>query len=38
VVARGEIASTLTSEAISETFRYPLKVTQEDGRFRATAR
>jgi iron complex transport system ATP-binding protein len=38
VVARGEIASTLTSEAISETFRYPLKVTREDGRFRATAR
>ena len=38
VVARGEIESTLTSEAISETFRYPLKVTREDGRFRATAR
>lgn len=37
IVARGEIASTLTSEAISETFRYPLTVTSENGRFRVTA-
>lgn len=37
VLARGEIGSTLTSEAISETFRYPLKVSYENGRFRATA-
>lgn len=37
VLARGEIGSTITSAAISETFRYPLNVSYENGRFRATA-
>lgn len=37
VLARGEIGATMTSEAISETFRYPLKVSYQDGRFSAVA-
>lgn len=37
VIARGEIGSTITSEAISETFDYPLKVSYQDSRFTATA-
>lgn len=37
VIARGEIGSTITSEAISETFRFPIRVSFEAGRFRATA-
>lgn len=36
-LARGEIGSTITSEAISETFRFPLRVSYQDGRFRAVA-
>lgn len=34
VLARGELASTLTSAAISEAFRYPLRVEFEAGRYR----
>lgn len=34
VLARGELASTLTSGAISEAFRYPLRVEMEAGRYR----
>lgn len=34
VLARGELASTLTSGAISEAFRYPLRVEFEGGRYR----
>lgn len=37
ILARGEIGATLTSEAISETFRFPLRVSYLDGRFSATA-
>ena len=37
VIARGEIGSTITSEAISETFNYPLKVSYQGSRFTATA-
>jgi iron complex transport system ATP-binding protein len=34
VLARGELSSTLTSGAISEAFRYPLRVEMEAGRYR----
>jgi iron complex transport system ATP-binding protein len=37
IIARGEIGATITSQSISETFRFPLKVSYDDGRFRATA-
>ena len=37
ILARGEIGSTITSEAISEAFRYPLKVSYQAGRFQAVA-
>jgi iron complex transport system ATP-binding protein len=37
VMARGEIGATITSEAISEAFRFPLKVSYQDGRFSAVA-
>lgn len=37
VIARGEIGSTITSEAISETFNYPLKVSYQNSRFNAVA-
>jgi iron complex transport system ATP-binding protein len=37
VIARGEIGSTITSEAISETFNYPLKVSYQNYRFNAVA-
>lgn len=37
VLARGELASTLTSGAISEAFRYPLRVDFQDGRYRVVA-
>lgn len=37
VLARGEIGSTITSASISETFRFPLTVSYENGRFRAVA-
>lgn len=37
VLAKGEIGSTITSAAISETFRFPLQVSYENGRFRAVA-
>jgi iron complex transport system ATP-binding protein len=37
VIARGEIGSTITSEAISETFNYPLKVSYQDSRFNAVS-
>jgi iron complex transport system ATP-binding protein len=37
ILARGEIGSTITSESISETFRYPLKVSYEAGRFSVRA-
>lgn len=37
VLARGEIGATITSEAISETFRFPLKVSYQNNRFSATA-
>ena len=37
ILARGEIGSTITSEAISEAFRFPLTVSYEQGRFRAVA-
>lgn len=36
-IARGEIGSTITSESISETFNYPLKVSYQDSRFTAVA-
>jgi iron complex transport system ATP-binding protein len=37
VIARGEIGSTITSDAISETFNYPLKVSYQNSRFNAVA-
>lgn len=37
VIARGELHSTLTSAAISEAFRYPLRVEFDGGRYRVTA-
>lgn len=37
IIARGEIGATITSQSISETFRYPLKVSYADGRFNVTA-
>lgn len=37
ILARGEIGATITSQSISETFRFPLKVSFADGRFSATA-
>lgn len=37
IIARGEIGATITSQSISETFRFPLKVSYQDGRFNATA-
>jgi iron complex transport system ATP-binding protein len=37
ILARGEIGATITSESISETFRFPLKVNYEGGRFSAVA-
>ena len=37
VLAKGEIGSTITSASISETFRFPLTVSYQDGRFRAVA-
>ncbi len=37
VVARGELHSTLTSAAISEAFRYPLRVEFDGGRYRVSA-
>ncbi len=37
VMARGEIGATITSEAISEAFNYPLKVSYQNGRFSAVA-
>lgn len=37
VLARGEIGDTITSEAISEAFRFPLRVSYRDGRFGAVA-
>lgn len=37
IIARGEIGATITSASISETFRFPLKVSYQDGRFSATA-
>ncbi len=37
ILARGEIGTTITSESVSETFRYPLTVTHENGRFSVRA-
>lgn len=37
IIARGEIGATITSASISETFRFPLKVSYQEGRFSATA-
>ena len=37
ILARGEIGATITSAAISETFRFPLQVSYQDGRFSAIA-
>ena len=37
VIARGGLANTLTSAAISEAFRYPLRVEYTDGRYRVIA-
>lgn len=37
IIARGELNSTLTSAAISEAFRYPLRVEFEGGRYRVTS-
>lgn len=37
VLARGEIGDTITSEAISEAFRFPLRVSFQNGRFGAVA-
>jgi len=37
VLARGEIGDTITSEAISEAFRFPLRVSYKDSRFGAVA-
>lgn len=37
IVASGPIETTLTSDAVSETFGMPLVVSTENGRFRATA-
>jgi len=35
ILARGEIGATITSESISETFRFPLQVSYQNGRFSA---
>lgn len=37
ILAKGEIGSTITSESISEAFRFPLRVNYSDGRFQAVA-
>jgi iron complex transport system ATP-binding protein len=37
IIARGEIGATITSASISETFRFALKVSYQEGRFSATA-
>lgn len=37
ILAKGEIGSTITSESISEAFRFPLKVSYQGGRFQAVA-
>jgi iron complex transport system ATP-binding protein len=37
ILAKGEIGSTVTSEAISEAFRFTLRVNYQDGRFQAVA-
>ncbi len=37
IMARGEIRSTLTSESISEAFRFPLTLSFENGRYSAVA-
>ena len=37
ILARGEIGATITSASISETFRFPLKVSYQDGRFAAVS-
>jgi iron complex transport system ATP-binding protein len=37
ILARGEMGATITSESISETFRFPLRVSYQDGRFSAVA-
>jgi len=37
IMARGEIMSTLTSESISEAFRFPLTLSFENGRYSAVA-
>ena len=37
ILARGEIGATITSASISETFRFPLQVSYQDGRFSAIA-
>jgi iron complex transport system ATP-binding protein len=37
VIARGGLDNTLTSAAISEAFRYPLRVENTDGRYRVVA-
>ena len=37
IMARGEIRSTLTSESISEAFRFPLMLSFENGRYSAVA-
>lgn len=37
ILARGEIGATITSASISEAFRFPLKVSYENGRFSAVA-
>jgi iron complex transport system ATP-binding protein len=37
ILARGEMGATITSAAISETFRFPLTVSYQNGRFSAVA-
>jgi iron complex transport system ATP-binding protein len=37
ILARGDIGATITSASISETFRFPLKVSYQDGRFSAVS-
>lgn len=37
ILAKGEIGSTITSESISEAFRFPLRVSYQGGRFSAVA-
>lgn len=37
VLAKGEIATTLTSASISEAFRFPLQLSMENGRYSAVA-